>query len=322
MKRRSTKSFARHTLEWSLALIFALFAFSASVHLAGSLHRVEIDDLNAGFTEGQYLWIDKWNAGPRLPMSPLQIPYTAIWSASPQLKYNRWKPLKADYHDVVVYNAIAPDSLAPDLRPMRIARIIGLPGDTLRIYHGRVYINNHLHRAPPNTILSYEATIEDSVSLRDLEQGHPQLFIHRHEQFDRNTEIGFSATRAQALTLAGDSLVSRLSRMLELTPNRSLYPNGLKEQNADNYGSVVIPQSGTPADTSVYADYHLALFDDFERKPFCQNQADTTLVFEHDYYFLLTDFRSKGSDSRFFGAVPEYLIAGFVNTTLVDFLND
>jgi hypothetical protein len=92
-----------------------------------------------------------------------------------------------------------------------------------------------------------------------------------------------------------------MNQVVESGKNPRVFPNGMEDQNADNYGPVVVPSAG---DSIHLHPYWKELLE--ESPAIVKSQPDSLIkVFREDHYFLLVDYRSKGNDSRFFGTIPQ-----------------
>ncbi len=308
------KSIGKHVREWLIALGITALTLLVVSHLTVGFYQIKTPDLNAGYQKGDLLWINKWEAGPRLPFSPMHIPFTDFHSNLLTFEYHRFGEIGINQSDIIAFNQTFPDSLLPDRRLEAIARVVGLPGDTIKIHFGKVFVNGKLYIPPMEPILNYSAVVKDSAHMQLLSQRYS---LHNTDQQDA-LHFEFAARPSEAMSLAGDTLVSGFSRMLERDASPLMYPTGHPEQNADMYGPIVIPSRGTRLDSLSENTYGAFLKRDFEDVSFLAQDAtmDTVPTFLCDYYFVLSDFRSMGNDSRYFGAIPEYLIIGTIGGVL------
>ncbi len=305
------KSKGYHLREWFLAIAISALVMLVVSHLFVGFHKVRTSELNGDYQKGDVLWVNKWQTGPRLPFSPLHIPFTDFRSDLLNFPYARWGEIDIERSDLVVFNSTIPGDQLPDRRLVSMSRVIGLPGDTIKIHFGKVYINQELYRSSHDPILTYEVTLTDTLQLQSL----IKKYDLKHVENRGGQVYRFSAHRKNALALAGDSLSSHFSRTLEIDPNPMLFPNGFADQSSDLYGPVSIPSRGDSISDFYGSELALA----FEQVSFLGEEevTDTTArVFRCNYYFLLNDHRAIGNDSRSFGAIPEYLIIGKVGGLL------
>lgn len=306
------KSKGYHLREWLLALAISAFVWLIVSHLFVGFYEVRTTELNGDFQQGDILWVNKWEAGPRLPFSPLHIPFTDLRSDLLTFPYVRWGDITIERSDLIAFNSTFPNEQLPDRRMVSIGRVVGLPGDTIKIHFGKVYINDVLYLSPYDPILTYEVALIDTLHLNALIKKYNLKYVENRG----GNVYRFSAHRKNALALAGDSLSAQFSRTLETEPNPMVFPNGFADQSGDLYGPVFIPSRGDTISDFYASELALA----FEQEHFLgesQEAKDSTAhVFRCNYYFLLSDHRAIGNDSRYFGAIPEYLIIGKVGGQL------
>ncbi len=124
-------------------LVIRVFLFQIMYVDSGSMQN--------NLFECDYIVVNKLAYGPRLPMTPLSIP------AGNSGKYLTWIHLPymrgpgyshISYNDVLVFNLPTEVNAPVDEREHYIKRCVGLPGDTLKIDSGRVFINSKQQNAP------------------------------------------------------------------------------------------------------------------------------------------------------------------------------
>src|SRR5690606_36174718 len=101
---------------------------------------------------GDFVFINKWSYGARIPMTPLAIPFM-----HQNLPFSNKTPAYLDWirlpfyripgfsdiarNDVVVFNYPMETERPVDKRSLFVKRCIALPGDTLKIFKKLVFIN-------------------------------------------------------------------------------------------------------------------------------------------------------------------------------------
>jgi len=98
--------------------------------------------MNNTIMEHDRIIINKLAYGARLPITPLSLPGGNIYIEWLRLPYFRLPGYsKVCYNDVVVFNLPEQTDVPVDQRKEYVKRCIALPGDTLRIIAGYIYIN-------------------------------------------------------------------------------------------------------------------------------------------------------------------------------------
>lgn len=110
---------------------------------------------------GDLVVSEKLSYGPRMPDSPFYIPWvnliyclyksentkvdTVLWDYK---RLNGFKEIARN--EIVVFNSPHKD------RTVMIKRSVGLPGDTLQIIEGDVYVNQHINSFPKTVKYNYK----------------------------------------------------------------------------------------------------------------------------------------------------------------------
>jgi len=183
--------------EWFDAIIYAVVVATIIRIFLIEAYTIPTSSMERTLMVGDYLFVSKYDYGPRMPMTPISVPLVhnimpltksmPSYISAVQTKYKRLKGLTTvKHHDIVVFNFPEGDTVLsnyPNLdyydfvrqygwqavnsgtivdpntgRPVQanfghkiyrpvdkkdnyVKRCIGLPGDTLQIIDGQVYIN-------------------------------------------------------------------------------------------------------------------------------------------------------------------------------------
>ncbi|MFO7616579.1 MAG: S26 family signal peptidase [Bacteroidales bacterium] len=312
---------------------------------------------------GDRVLISKVHFGPRLPITPLHIPFTSNYlpfarekrsylerPSLPPLRLNGLRAIRRN--ELIAYNFPEGDSVirgqegssyyalrrraltagelaaplpAPEYRPLdrravEVSRCKGLPGDTIVIRQGRVYINGALEGSGQRISFNHlvEGRISDSllneISHRFGFSGmetttYPGLGLLIPLRMDQQAEL-------QQLLPAG-------ARPVLLHPGQgdyNIFPNDYRfPWNRDHFGPVILPGKGDSVRlTPLNLPFYERIIRVYENNSLEQSGNEIRIngvssnyyTFRQNYYFVLGDNRHHSRDSRHWGFLPEDHVTG------------
>ena len=190
---RTKSKFLNGILEWLDAIIFAAIVVTLINIFFFQAFKIPSSSMESSLLTGDHLFVSKMTYGAKLPQTPLTIPFThnvifgkESYSTAIQMKYRRLPGFRdvrrgdcvvfgfphgdtvlvnypsEDYYSLVrlygreVVLSKSPIVVRPDdKKDHYVKRCVALPGDTLEVRDGLVWINGEQQTVYPGVQLTY-----------------------------------------------------------------------------------------------------------------------------------------------------------------------
>jgi signal peptidase I len=353
--------------EWVDAAVFAIVAATLIRTFIFEAYTIPTSSMEKTLLVNDFLFVSKSSYGPRIPNTPIAMPFvhhtmpftgTRSYVEWIKIPYTRWFAKPVQRNDAVVFNFPAGDTLTKewdsqvpyydlvrqlgrdrvwqeytittrpvDKRENYIKRCVGIPGDTIQIKGGILYVNGQPAFVSPTSATFYIVETNPGILLDEDMLRNAGLRLNMATQ--EGTSVDFSTTTTPNiyhlnLTLGEVDIVKKLAGVKsvtrEISNDQTLpYDTAVARWTADNFGPLWIPKKGstiqlTKENIALYERaIHVYENNEFEQrdgKVYINGAATDKYTFKMDYFWMMGDNRHKSQDSRFWGFVPEDHIVG------------
>lgn len=306
---------------------------------------IPTSSLEKSLLVGDFLFVSKMNYGARVPMTTVALPMvhdsipmtkSKSYLNWPQLPYFRLPSFeKIKNNDIVVFNWPADTVyqffdrsgrkavIKPiDKKSNYVKRCLGIPGDSLQIKDGIVYVNGKVlvlpERAKPQ--YSYKIALDGKTPI-DFEYLFKDMHVTDGGGFTsekRDTLFVYALTAENVERLKNTPGITAVTREISKGTEEGIFPH-IHKWNRDNFGPIYIPQAGkTVAINFMTLPFYSRIITEYEKNKLEVKGSDIyingvktkTYTFKQDYYWMMGDNRHRSEDSRYWGYVPEDHIVG------------
>lgn len=206
-----------------------------------------------------------------------------------------------------------------DRRDNYIKRCVAIPGDSLEIIHGQVYINGEPQPAFEGIQFDYLVQTNgrplNPRALEDYDLPRNSLGI----QYNPRYSFQLSEQKANRLLTEIDDII-KVRKRERTGYNYLLFPfSDSYRWNEDNFGPIWMPKEGVTVDLDLESlPFYKRIIEGYESNKlrvkgeniYINDILSTSYTFKMDYYWMMGDNRHSSSDSRYWGYVPENHIVG------------
>ena len=323
------KNLGKHLKEWGKAFMYAFLVawLVRTLLIQGAF--IPSQSMERTLIPGDFVFINKWSYGPRMPITPLAIPFmhqnmpfadeTPAYLDWIQLPYWRIPGFgDIEREDVVVFNYPMEMERPVDKRTYFVKRCMGLPGDTFSIVEKQVIINGDTLAAHADYQFLYHVKCTQALNQRWLDS----LEVTEGGLVSNMLDYEFPLSDSIAKVFEEHPYVASMSVRMEPRGDYQayIYPHSRNYAwNNDFWGPMVIPKEGQVV---ALTDSNIVLYERIIReyegnelkiaggKIYINGAETSSYTFQQDYYFMMGDNRDYSADSRSWGFVPRNHIIG------------
>lgn len=333
------------------SLLFAIIVATLVHTYFVQPYTIPTSSLEKSLLVGDFLFVSKVNYGARIPMTAVALPmvHDSIpltkqksylkWPQIPYLRLPGIEDIKRS--DIVVFNwpvdtvhyffeaKGSPGVIKPiDKKSNYVKRCVGVPGDSLSIKEGIVYIDGKVLQLPERAKPQFSYSVAyDGKTPIDFEYLLKDMDITDGVGYKsdlKDTLLFRALTAKSAARLRNVPGITGVIQEISKTPEQGIFSQ-INKWNRDNFGPIYIPEKGkTVALTAKSLPFYKRIITDYELNDNGEkNDLKVTgneirlngevvkdYTFKQNYYWMMGDNRHNSEDSRYWGFVPENHIVG------------
>jgi len=337
--------------EWVSSILFAVIAATIVHTYFMQPFTIPTSSLEKTLLVGDFLLVSKFHYGARIPKTAVAFPMvhdtipvvnTKSYLNDPQIPYLRFPGFEnIERNDIVVFNWPVDTVNAfqqygdgkyyekpIDKKSNYVKRAVGVPGDSLSVKNGFVFINGKQLKLPERAKPQFTYT--------GVTKGQPFNPQTLYKVYDITDGFGYNPTTNEftfvAITeetferLKNHPNVASIQRSADTVSKSSrLFPNDRARWNNDNFGPIYIPKKGvTVKITPESMPFYKEIIETYEGSEYGLNNKlslngtqvllngnpISEYTFHQNYYWMMGDNRNNSEDSRTWGYVPENHVVG------------
>ena len=340
--------------EWISSIAFAIIAATLVHTYFMQPYTIPTSSLEKTLYVGDFLFVSKFHYGARVPMTAVSAPMVhdtlpflgksyisdsknqESWLNKLSFPYIRIPGVQKIKRNEIVVFSWPSDSLKTmnydnsgeftykpiDKRTNYVKRSVGVPGDSLEVRDGYVYINGKRTVLPDRAKPQYLFAI--NTGGKQFSRGALNRYNIREAYRDRNGNLATNEKGEFLLNLTDDEAALIKNNPIVKSVVKNLEPKGVFDPSVfphsphykwsnDNYGPIYIPKEGETVELNEKSmPFYEQIIRRYEHNNlsivggtyYLNGEKVTSYTFKQDYYWMMGDNRQNSLDARFWGYVP------------------
>ena len=308
-KKKKEKKEKGKTREWIESILFAVFAATLIHIFTIQPYIIPTSSLEGTLLRGDFLFVSKFHYGANVPNTPLFLPFmhntlpftknTPSYLDWIQLGYNRLPGFqKIENNDIVVFNWPTDNTngtrpnMPFDKKLNYVKRCIAIPGDSLEIKNGDIYINNKIQDNPNRGIIQHAYWIQ--YDKKEVRKTWGELKKELHNKY----EVELAEIIAKDLEYL--PTLDRDINNLNIRSYKSLIVNGSEEEiKLIKKNAKKVTRITDLVNDSILRNEFKTKFPDYRTDTYNQPNSITTLFPQKfDYEVTFKEYNEKCSDIK------------------------
>lgn len=325
--------------DWVSSILFAIVAATIVHTYFIQPFTIPTSSLEKTLLVGDFLFVSKFHYGARVPMTTIAAPMVhdtipglkiKSYSSDYELPYMRIPGFQNIKHnDIVVFNWPVDTMLDMrhtdkfyykpiDKKTNYVKRCVGLPGDSLEVRDGFVYINGKQNVLPERAKLQFSYMIETKTGAFNNYQLANRYHITDFPQYNQDRSVSYfpAITDEDLKVFKNHPNIKSITPLKEEQGKRdaNIFPSHPDfNWNNDFFGPVYIPEAGKTIDINLNSlPLYKRVITAYEGNTLkvegnqivINGKVANTYTFKKDYYWMMGDNRHNSQDARAWGFVP------------------
>ncbi|NCO63290.1 MAG: signal peptidase I [Flavobacteriales bacterium] len=325
--------------DWVSSILFAIVAATIVHTYFIQPFTIPTSSLEKTLLVGDFLFVSKFHYGARVPMTTIAAPMVhdtipglkiKSYSSDYELPYLRIPGFQNIKHnDIVVFNWPVDTMLDMrhtdkfyykpiDKKTNYVKRCVGLPGDSLEVRNGFVYINGKQNVLPERAKLQFSYMIETKTGAFNNYQLANRYHITDFPQYNQDRSVSYfpAITDEDLKVFKNHPNINSITPLKEEQGKRdvNIFPSHPDfNWNNDFFGPIYIPEAGKtinlnlnilPLYKRLLTAYEGNTLDVQGNQILINGKVANTYTFKKDYYWMMGDNRHNSQDARAWGFVP------------------